>query len=75
MKTSISKERKIFIERLGYFRTKANLSARELSLRMGKSLPILQNTKMATLICQLRNFCLRLTFVAQRVKNFLLTRQ
>lgn len=37
MKTNISKERKFLIERLGYFRTKANLSARELSLRMGKS--------------------------------------
>lgn len=36
-KDSISEDRKYLIERAGYLRTRANLSARELSQRMGLS--------------------------------------
>ena len=37
MKNEVSKNRKFLIDRLGYFRVRAKLSARDLSLRMGKS--------------------------------------
>ena len=37
MKKNISKQRQFLINRLGYLRNKANLSARELSLRLGFS--------------------------------------
>lgn len=37
MKNEISENRKFLINRLGYFRVRAKLSARDLSLRMGKS--------------------------------------
>lgn len=37
MKTEINKDRQFLIDRLGYFRNKANMSARELSNRMGHS--------------------------------------
>ncbi len=38
MKKDITPERKFLIERLGYFRNKAGLSARELSQRLGFSI-------------------------------------
>ena len=37
MKKDISKDRKFLMERLGYIRYRANLSGRELSLRLGFS--------------------------------------
>ncbi len=37
MKKEVDENRKFFVERLGYFRNKSGLSARELSLRMGMS--------------------------------------
>lgn len=37
MKIAINESRKFLINRLGYFRNKAKLSARELSLRLGLS--------------------------------------
>jgi len=38
MKKNITQERKFLIDRLGFFRTRANLSARELSQRLGFSI-------------------------------------
>lgn len=38
MKKNVSQERKFLINRLGYLRNRANLSARELSQRIGKSI-------------------------------------
>lgn len=37
MKEQINEYRKFLIDRIGYFRVKAGLSARDLSLRIGKS--------------------------------------
>lgn len=37
MNNKLSENRKFLINRLGYFRVRAKLSARDLSLRMGKS--------------------------------------
>lgn len=38
MKKNITSKRQFLIDRLGYLRTRANLSARELSLRLDKSI-------------------------------------
>lgn len=38
MNNKVTSKRKFLIDRLGYLRTRANLSARELSQRMGKSI-------------------------------------
>ena len=38
MKNNISEERRFLINRLGYIRNRANLSARELSQRLGNSI-------------------------------------